>query len=383
MTTPAAPAASAAPTKNAQAQPAPALLPFRGGTQPTLTSDGYTATVTLGTQAQQLANYNPSPNNLLRALWLDVTCAASGNSAAVAFNGDMPLGIFSSLVFQDANEKPIVGPFDSYTLAMINKYGGYDNMGDPRASATYSATTGAGATGGSFHFVLRVPVEAVIRNGVGSLQNQSSNSTFQLQLTVTTEAAVYSTAPTAAPAVTVKIFEAGYWKGANAQYSSTPKAAGSTQYWTRGSYNALNGSQQTQLTQGLGYPIRNVVEINYATGGARSGANFPDPVQYIFKGSSFWNVSQAVWKDQMSRWFDLQSATLDAANGLDTGVFVLPFDMDFINQPGAEAGLNYLATDQGDLFQQIGTYAASSTLYHVVNYIAAVGGVQALQARAS
>lgn len=377
MTTPAAGTATA----NAKGQPAPALLPFRGGTQPTVNPDGYSQSVTLGAQAQPLPNYNPSPNNLLRALWVEVTCTAAGNSATVAFNGDMPLGIFSSLVFQDANEKPIIGPFDSYTLAMVNKYGGYDNMGDPRASAVYSAVTGSGASGGSFHEIFRVPIEAVIRTGLASLQNQSSNSTFQLALTVTTEASVYSTSPTAAPTVKVNISEAGYWKGSNAGYSSTPKAAGSTQYWTRGSYNALNGAQQTQLSQGLGYPIRTFVEVNYATGGARSGADFPSPCQYIFKGSNLFNATVSLWQEFMSRWFDLQNATLDAANGLDTGVFVLPFDLDFTNQPGAESGLGYLDTKQGDMFQQIGSYGASSTLYHVVNYIAAVGGIQALQAR--
>jgi hypothetical protein len=295
----------------------------------------------------------------------------------------MPLGVFSSIVFQDANQKPIIGPIDSYTLAMANKYFGYDANGDPRASAVYSIPSLTGGTGGSFTFVLRVPIEAVDRTAVGTLQNQSSNSTFTLSLTLTTSALVYSTAPTDAVTVTTKIFEGGYWKGSNAQYSATPKAAGSTQYITRGSYTALNGATQQQLSQGLGYPIRNFMEVNYATGSTRSGADFPDPVQYIYKGSNLFNTSQLLWKDQMSRAYGLQSETLDVANGLDTGVFVWNFMSDFGLAPGAEAGLSYLNTDQGDLFQLIGSFGASSTLYHVVNYIAPVGPASVLQAKAS
>lgn len=367
------------PNAGAQAKAAP-LKPFRGGTQPTVQTDGYTNSVTLGATAVDLPVYNPSPNNLLRALWIKVTATTSGNAATVAFNGDMPLGVLSSITFSDANEKPIVGPFDSYTLAMINKYGGYDNAGDPRASAVYSAVTGVGSgSGGSFSFVLRIPIEAVIRNGVGTLENQSSASTFQLKMTVAPSTAIYSTAPTTLPSVQVQVYEEGYWKGANAAYSQTPKAAGSTQYWTRGTYNALNGAQQVQLTQGLGYPIRNIIEMNYSSG-ARSGSNFPDPIQYIYKGSNLFQAGQTFWKDRMSRQFALNSTTFDGPDGLDTGVFVLPYTLDFTNAPGSEAGLNYLPTDQGDLFQVLGTWNASSTLYHVVNYIAPVGPVSVLQA---
>jgi hypothetical protein len=372
---------------NSAGSQAATLLPFRGGTQPTLTSDGYVNSVTLSSSAQDMPVYNPSPNNLLRALFIQVVATTASNTATVAFNGDMPLGIFSSMTFQDANEKPIIGPFDSYTLAMINKYGGYDNNGDIKASAAYSIPSLSGGTGGSFTETFRVPIEAVTRTGVGSLQNQSSNSTFQLKMTVTTSALVYQTAPAGAsgaiePTVKVTIYESGYWKGANASYSQIPKAAGSTQYWTRGSYTALNGAIQQQLSQGLGYPIRNILEINYATGGARDTTHFPSPVQYIFKGSNLWNVNVTQWQDQMSRAFDLQSETADVANGIDSGVFCLPFDLDFTNTPGAEAGLNYLQSDQGDLFQIIGSWGASCTLYHVVNYIAPVGPASVLQARA-
>lgn len=379
MATSTAPANGASSAQGAQA--APALLPFRGGTQPTLTSDGYSQTVTLGAAAQQLPPYTPSPNNLLRAIWVDVTATYTSNAAAVAFQADGPFNVLQSVTFVDANQKPIVGPLTGYDLMLINKYGGYDNNGDPRAAATYSAATGASATG--FHFTLRVPIEAVIRNGLGSLQNQSSNSTFQLQITVNAESGVYSTDPTNAPSVAVSCFEDGYWKGGNAQYSGTPKAAGSTQYWTKGTYAGLNGATQIQLSQGLGYPIRNIIEEWYATGGARATAAVPTSMQYVFKGSNWKNATLSVLQTMMSRQFGLSATSLDVANGLDTGVLCFPFTLDFDNTPGAEAGLNYLQTDVGDLFQLIATVPESAQLNHLVNYIAPVGPASVLQAKSS
>ena len=117
---------------------------------------------------------------------------------------------------------------------MIGKFGGYQVNGDPRASSQYVATTGNGTAAGSFTVTWYVPIQAINRDGLGSLQNQSSASTFTLKLTVNTSAAIYSTAPTTVPTATIKIFEDGWWKSNKAGASTTPPKAGTTQYWTRG-----------------------------------------------------------------------------------------------------------------------------------------------------
>jgi len=271
-----------------QAKPgaqAPALARFRSGTQRTLSSDGYFNSQVPGAAAVDLPVYNPSSNNYLRGLWVHAKCPTSANAATVVFGGDMPLGAYSTVVFQDANEKPIVGPFDSYTLAMVSKFGGYQNLGDPRASAQFTAVAGSGGTGGSFTFVLYVPVEVNLRDGFGSLQNQSSASTFQLKLTLAASTAIYTTAPTTLAAVQTTIYEDGWWKGNQAGVSPTPPQAGSTQYWTRGTYNGLNGAQQIQVAQGLGYPIRMYMLLNYDVSNstrATGDTDFPDPFQLIF-----------------------------------------------------------------------------------------------------
>lgn len=364
-------------TKQAGNAPAPtALGPFRSGTQGTLSQDGYVNTTTPGSGTQQLPNYTPSSNYLIRGIYIQSQATSSGNSVSgVAFNGDMPLGLYSTIEFDDTGGNPVIGPFDSYTLGMVNKYGGYQTNGDPRNSAVYSAVTGNGTSAGSFSQVLFVPIEAVTRTGLGSLMNTSSDSTYTLQLTMNTSAAIYSTAPTTVPAVTTKCYLSGWWKGQNASASPTPRLVGSTQYHVRGTYNSLNGAQQFQVKQGLGQAIRNVYLLNYdVSSGNRSSSDFPDPFQWIYKGTNLVNWSKNIWQDQMSRQWGLSNATLDAANGLDTGVFVYSFANDFGNKPGEEIGSSYLLTAQGDMNQFVGSWGGNSKLYVVVNYMASVTG---------
>jgi hypothetical protein len=373
MTTP-------APPKGAPA--APVLAPFRAGTQPTYKPSGFTQTNTLATTATQLPDYQIGPTNLLRAIEIEVNATAATNSATVAFNGDMPLGIFSTVNFQDSGGNSIVGSFDSYTLAMIMKYGGYvgGTRGDPRNSVVYSATTGSGGSGGSFIEVFRIPVEFIARTGAGSLVNQTTQSPLVLSLTLTTVALTYSTAPTNAPSVVVKVDLLGYWKGANASANPAPKAAGTTQYWNRSSIQALSGAQDFYAPQiGIGNPIRMFLWENYTTSSpARSSADWPTPLTVNYKGNLLFNMTLQEWQNQISRWYGSTGATADTGTGLDTGVFPFPFNTDFSeNTPGAELMLSYLNTEVGDAIEFIGTWLnASCTLYHVVNYLGVNGVLQ-------
>ena len=358
---------------------APVLMPFRAGTQPTYKPSGYTQTNNLGTTATELPDYQIGPTNLLRGIEIEVTASTASNAATVAFNGDMPLGVLSTVNFQDSGGNSIVGSFDSYTLAMIMKYGGYapGTSGDPRNSVVYSATTGSGSTAGGFNFVLRIPVEFIQRTGAGSLVNQTTQSPLTLSLTLTTSALVYSTAPTNAVSVVVSVDLLGYWKGANAAANPAPKIAGTTQYWNRSSIQALNGASDFYAPQvGIGNPIRNFLWLNYATGGARTTTNFPSPLTVNYKGNLLFNRTANQWKNEMSRWFGLTGATADTGPGLDTGVFAQPFNTDFGRDVGAELMLSYLNTEVGDAIEFIGSWGASCTLFHVVNYLGVNGVLQ-------
>src|SRR5580704_10440043 len=368
---------------------APVLAPFRAGTQPTYKPSGYQQTNVLGANSIPLPDYQIGPTNLLRGIEIEVTAVTSANAAAVAFNPDMPLGIFSTVNFQDSGGNSIVGSFDSYTIAMIMKYGGYAQaqLGDPRVSAVYSTTVGAVATGGSFNEVFRIPVEFIARTGAGSLVNQTTQSPLTLSLTLTTNALVYSTAPTTAPSVLVQVDLLGYWKGSNAAANPAPKVAGTTQYWNRSSIQALNGASDFYAPQiGIGNPIRMFLWLNYATGGARSTANFPSPLTVNYKGNLLFNMTKNQWQNQMSRWYGLPAAFAttagvlaavpDTGPGLDTGVFAFPFATDFDKDVGAELMLSYLNTEVVDAIEFLGSWNGSSTLFHVVNYLGVNGVLQ-------
>lgn len=372
--------ATAAPAKPASGQQAP-MGPFRAGTQPTVLATGYVQTKQLAAATQDLPQWQIPPNNVMRCIYLEVQCVAAGNAATVAFQGDAPLNVFSTVNFADAGGTSIVGSFDSYTLAMVQKYGGYANNGDPRANSQYTVTAGSGATGGSFTTVFRIPVEVVSRTGIASLQNQSTNSPLTLSLTLNTSANIYSTAPTTLPNVTVTARLGGYWKGSNAAAAQAPTAFGTTSYWNRTSIQALNGASQFQLPNlGLGNPLRNLVFLNYTTGGARSDANFPAAIEVDFRGNKLLQIDQLLWKFLISEAYGLNNATQDAAWGTDTGVYVLPFTQDFDLAPGAELGNGYLSTNVGDAIQVIGSWAASCTLYELVNFLAVKGAPSAVQA---
>lgn len=372
--------ATAAPAKPGTKQQAPQQQPFRAGTQPTVAATGYSQSLTPGASSQQYPMWQIPPSNILRCIYLEVSCTTSSNSASVAFAGDAPFNALQTVNFADAGGTSIVGSFDGYTLAMVQKYGGYTNNPDPRANAVYKATTGSSGSGGSFSYVVRIPVEVVSRTAIGSLQNQTTNSPFTLQLTLNTSSAIYSTAPTTLAAVTVTGWVGGYWQGQNAAASPTPKAYGTTSYHNRASYPALDGSMTVQFGPiGLGNPWRNLLFLNYATGGARSDSDFPTSVQLTFRGNNLLQTDQNLWKWMMSEAYGFTGATQDAALGLDTGVYVVPFDQDFGLEPGAETGAGYLQTNVGDSVQFIGTFGASSTLYTVINFLAVKGATTQVQ----
>ena len=99
-----------APAGNAKAQAAPVLAPFRAGTQPTYKPSGYQQVNALGASAIPLPDYQIGPTNLLRGIDIEVTGVVTGQSTnVVAFNGDMPLGVLSTVNFQDSGGNSIVG----------------------------------------------------------------------------------------------------------------------------------------------------------------------------------------------------------------------------------------------------------------------------------
>lgn len=369
-------------------QAAPVSLPFRVGAQPEANQDFVPAAVTLGTGTQPLPVYHPSAESFLRGVWIQVAALTSGNSVGtVVLKGDGPFNVLNMISFTDVQQRFIVGPINGYDLMVINKFGGYYNSSDPRADANYSFTA-TGGTGGSFNFALYLPLEWDLRTGMGSLVNKSTASTFSVNVTLETNSNVYSTAPTSAPSVQVTFSQEAYLQPAAADaqgnpLSQSPQAIGSTQYWARsviGGAGALSSGsfQGIQLQGGLGFPIRNIViECYDVSAGTRAAGDtdFPSPLLITYKGVQLLNQNKALWKTKMSRMFAYDVATADTANGLENGVYVLPFDLDNTNIPGsAELGNGYLQTNTGSVLAISGSMGASATMYELCNWIVPANG---------
>lgn len=379
---------------------------FRGNTQKTIKRPGTNlagVTATIATSAvlgSALPDTQLPPTTLLRCIYIEVNFnVASGNAATVVFNPDAPANVFSNVNFHDAQGTSIVGPFDSFTLAMAQKWFGFINNSDPMSSAVFSATPGGGATGGSFTIVFRIPVEVVQRTGVGSQINTDTQSPLVLSLSVNTAAAIYATAPTGTSVFTpnVTVSFGGYWnQSGNPQTFATPSAVGTLNYINWTNYTGLAGQQQFQLNNiGLGNAISNILFINRSTAGlARSDANFANPLQVAYRGNVLGQWSQLLWKHLMSEAYDMENGTMDNGLGanaavsgsagnvspaLNQGVYNLWFNDDFINQPGNSLFFALLLSAVGDSIELTGSWPNSCTLYEVINFLAVSGPVSAIQ----
>ena len=379
------------PANAGTAPVAATAMAFRANTQRTIKRPGVILSQLMGAAPIPLPDTQIPPTTLIRCIYIEVTGVAAGNAATVVFQPDMPLGVFSTVNFHDAQGTSIVGSFDSFTLAMAQKWFGFVNNSDVTTSAVYSFTAGAVGAGGSFTMVFRVPIEVVARTGVGSQINTDTQSPLVLSLTLNSTAAMYSTAPTTAPTVSTVISYGGYWnQSGNPNSFATPTAVGTLNYVNWTNYTGLAGQQQFQLSNiGLGNSISNILFINRLTSTlARNDAAFPNPLQVAYRGNVLGQWSQLLWKHIMSEAYDIPNFTQDAGLGavaasstpaLNQGVYNLWFNDDFNFEPGSTLFYSLLNSAVGDSIELTGNWATNSILYEIINFLAVSGPVSSIQ----
>jgi hypothetical protein len=379
---------------NGQGAAPAASMAFRAQTQPTIKRPGVVLSAPMTTAPAPLQDTQIPPTTLLRCIYLEVQCTTAANAATVVFAPDAPLNVLSTVNFHDAQGTSIIGSFDSFTLAMAMKWFGFTNNSDPTTSAVYSLTSGVGSgAGGSFTVVFRIPVEVVQRTGVGSQINTDTQSPLVLSLAVNSASAVYTTQPTTLGTVSVVVSYGGYWnQSGNPNSFATPSAVGSLNYVNWTNYVGLAGQQQFQLSNiGLGNSVLNLMFINRQNSdGARSDANFANPLQIAYRGNVLGQWSQLLWKHLMSEAYNFTNSTPDAglggvapsaSSGLNKGVYTIPFNQDFTNDPGNTLFYQMLNTAVGDSIELTGSWPAASTLYEVINFLAISGPASAVQGR--
>lgn len=369
--------ATQAPPANGKAQQPVPTRAFRVGVQ-SHDEINYDESKLMTAGSQDFPVLNIPPAGFLRGLVVRVEAITAGNAAATAFTEDGPFIALDTITLEDVNSAPIVGPINGYDLYVINKYGGYTHNDDPKNQPRFLATTGAGATGGSFRFVLRVPVELVNRDALGSMPNKSGTAMYKLRMRLSPSATIYATAPTALPTVNVKVQQVDWWDPdatdlRGRPLAQNPPAVQTTQYWVKNTWSVPAGALRQQLER-VGYLIRNLIFILEDTAGARSvgETDFPDPFTLLFEANILVQRLKDVWTWNIAQQYGYGGATFDAAGARDNGVFVEPFCLDFGLKPGAETRRGYLPTSSAARVEAQGTIggAGAHTLTVLTNDVA-------------
>jgi hypothetical protein len=284
---------------------------------------------------------------LVYQIALEVSATTAGNAAATAFQEDAPWSAIDSLIFSDINGQLI--NVSGYHAMLAAKYGGYfPNGSAPNGSSdtnVYLATTGAGATGGSFKFWLPVPIGLNRRDLIGVLGNQDRAQKYSLRSDVAPSGSIYSTAPTTLPTVNINRWYDSY------AIPQEKNSAGAPQQRLPDKYRVLHFLTQSvnptppaggsgpinHYLPRLGNTVRNLVLV-FRLNGSRTNAEAQMPTKITFKlgDTVIWSESTAFRRHLMYERFGFATP--------DSGVLVYDMLTDFTNAAGAEFGDDYMWT---------------------------------------
>lgn len=316
----------------------------------------------LGASALPFAPIQLPAAGFLRFLRVTVTGTTAGNAATVAFNNDGPFNVLQNISILTANGDALTSPLDGFTLAMLNKYGAFGSgFKDLVADPTYSTTPGAGGTGGSFKFSLSIPFEVDTRDAFCSLENMAANQSYLLQMSASPTNQVYTTPPTNAPNITVRIVME-YWSApsgattAGIAQQTAPNGDGSVSLIQTQQPPITPGTNQNIQLVNVGNTIRFPMFILRNAGGVRDEADWPDLFTVYQNGQPLMLKTKDNFRSQMAQDYRVTggvSAT-PAVNTLDNGVFVIT---DFMND-GAQGNAKVDGGSNRDLFLVTGSGTA-------------------------
>lgn len=382
MTTPyPAQAPAQAPKGQAPAAAVPPW-PFPVGVFSEEIQNSYDNTITVTAATVQFPDVSIEPDGWSRGWWFDFNMVAASNVAVVAFTEDFPFNMVSTVLLKGTNVPQTFGPFGGYDWENVNKYGGYQPVGDPRNDQTFNGgTAGSGFTGA--HMTLYLPLEISQHDALGDLQNQSDNSVYRVAITAAASATMFTTAPTNAPTIELKVEQDSYSEPVSAlalggrPIMDAPPVPGTRQCWQQEDDASIPaGSHTTKITNGIGYAYRNVILLQRRAGTSRANgqSDYPDPLEVWLGGTRVKRLGQNVWKNKMGRRFSFNTNAADTKFGPENGVRVLNWNADVGIDPGNEARRTYFRTQDGNVFKLVGTWANAGTLWINSNYVIPRGG---------
>lgn len=336
---------------------------------------GFDQTIALTAAEQSLRTYQIVPTAYLRALWIHVVATAVNTSTAtVAYDEDGPFNVLSRVRFLDSGSREILGTLTGYDIYLINKYGGYTNIGDVKAAAVHSATSGAGTTAGSFEFGFMLPLEIVARTGLGSQLNKSGGAQMQVEWAVAGTGTVFTTAPTNSTTVQVTAALTSWLDPEKADalgnpVMTQPPLLHTTQYWNKQTYDDVLTRRRLEGIDGL---VREFIFIANRSGGTRVNGEADWPLRFSFRYEEAFLIQSRerfFWRLWTALHFGYAGA-VDVVNGRDSGVFpVWEFMQDFGHKPGMELSREYLPVSSASNLEIEGTFSNACDLDCLVNTV--------------
>lgn len=367
--------------------------PFPVGVYESLVQD-YDNTVQLGatvaawTSPVQAPLWNISPTGWLRRLWFDFTLFFGASNAAGSFSGDGPWSLVQKVTLYDLGGE-VVFQLAGYEWLLVNKFGGYFEIGDPRAGLDYVTNPTSGNSQGTpaARFVLILPLEVVGRDALGTVQNESKPG-WKVEIwfdtatnTVSGGTAFTSTATT--PSVRYRGYVDSYTEPAAAApngrpFAQSPPLPGSLQYWKSENVSLPSGTAKYDLTNGIGFPLRNIFYyVRDAGNGTRAtaDANWPDPITLLIGNVNYFTRGKNQWISLFSRYYGFSAVgsttpAVDTACGRENGVYPVWFTSDFDSHPGDELRFKYLDTQVNTLVRLTGSFGGTTTFFAMTNWLA-------------
>ncbi len=343
----------------------------------------------LTTSDQDLGVFDIPAYGYVRNIVLLVT--ASGGTGGSPNVTDTEAHIFAALknLYLTEPNGAVIAQFDTtYQAYLANKFGGYVNVAgaDPKASPVYAKHTTAFA---GFSYLVRIPVEINLRDGLGSLPNQNAAATFKLRMTLAKVADIVGgTLPTTLPTVRVRAYLEAWDQPEVASAGSTnqvtPPAMNTTQFWSSQTYNVNAGNNTIRLTR-VGNYIRELIFTLRRGGTSRANGETDlmaaDPIYFYLDTRPLDIIEPNNWREQMynrSGYGGSVGATTpaaDAAKGLENGVRVYDFCHEFDGSYGHENRDLWLPTLGSTRLELQFNAANAGTLEVLTNDVAIAGSV--------
>lgn len=360
----------------------PVATPFIRATQLHRESAGIDITRVLTTATQDLGAFSIPAYGYLRSVVLLVQ-GTGGAGTAVTATEDAPWNVLQNVLFQEPNGATIQQFNSGYDLFLVNKYGGYRFMNDPKASPVYSLAVGTAA---NFSFLVRIPVELNLRDALGALPNQNAAAPFQLRLSLAPIATVFGGTVSTAPSVRIRAyaeeFDQPELSTEGVVNQTTPPAMNTTQYWSVQQYPVNAGNMSIRLTR-MGNFVRNLIFIFRTAAGSRSGADasFPDPATLYWDTRPVDLIERNAWLQQIYERYGYGAVigsgatAAESPQGRDLGVFPYDFCHEFQGKVGNENRDLWLPTIGSTRLELGGTWGVAGTLYVLTNDVSIAGNV--------